>query len=295
MRIRATVAAVTGALALSAFAIPAVQADEKPTADLSVPSGAEVFGGAPAEAGAPAAPARAAHAAEVPVIKKVVVNGGKNIVVGTKSKQKFTVAITASSPSGIDDAFAYLWHGHIDEVDGLLAPTQEYANCKVSADPTTSTCTVSVTVDPRSDDLYTSSLAGTWNVAAGALAATGGKEDFIWNDFQAKTRVQRFSKLTVNASPEPVKKGKTITVTGKLTRANWDTGTYKGYSGQAVKLQFKKKGAKSYTTVKTVKTSSTGALKTTVKASADGYWRYSFAGTSTTPAVSAAGDYLDVK
>ncbi|MFD5646451.1 calcium-binding protein, partial [Streptomyces anulatus] len=220
---------------------------------------------------------------------------GTNIVVGTKSKQKFTIAITASSPSGIEDAFAYLWHGHVDEVDGFLGPTQKFGNCKVSADPTTSTCTVSVTVDPRSEDLYTSGLAGTWNVAAGALAATGGQEDFIWSDAHAKARVQRFSKLTVNASPEPVKKGKTLTVTGKLTRANWDTKTYKGYTNQPVKLQFKKKGAKSYTTVKTVKTSSTGTLKTTVKASADGYWRYSFAGTSTTPAVSAKGDFVDVK
>ncbi|MEU8668483.1 calcium-binding protein [Streptomyces anulatus] len=292
MRIRATVAAVSGALALSALAVPAVQADEKPEAGFSVPSGADVFAAEPA---APAADARAARAVETPVIKKVVVNGGKNVVVGTKSKQKFTIAITASSPSGIADAFAYLWHGHIDEVDGFLGPTQEFGNCKVSADPTTSTCTVSVTVDPRSEDLYTSGLAGTWNVAAGALADTGGKDDFIWSDAHAKTRVQRFSKLTVNASPEPVKKGKTLTVTGKLTRANWDTNTYKGYTNQPVKLQFKKKGAKSYTTVKTVKTSSTGTLKTTVKASADGYWRYSFAGTSTTPAVSAAGDFVDVK
>ncbi|MGX1955315.1 calcium-binding protein [Streptomyces anulatus] len=292
MRIRATVAAVSGALALSALAVPAVQADEKPEAGFSVPSGADVFA---AEPGAPAADARAARAVETPVIKKVVVNGGKNVVVGTKSKQKFTIAITASSPSGIADAFAYLWHGHIDEVDGFLGPTQEFGNCKVSADPTTSTCTVSVTVDPRSEDLYTSGLAGTWNVAAGALADTGGMDDFIWSDAHAKARVQRFSKLTVNASPEPVKKGKTLTVTGKLTRANWDTKTYKGYTNQPVKLQFKKKGAKSYTTVKTIKTSSTGTLKTTVKASADGYWRYSFAGTSTTPAVSAAGDFVDVK
>jgi len=291
MRIRATVAAVSGALALSALAVPAVQADEKPTAGLSLPSGVDVFG---AEAGT-SAKARAARAAEQPVIKKVVVNGGKDIVVGTTSKKKITVAITASSPSGIADAYAYLWHGNIDEVDGFLAPTQEYGNCKVSANPTTSTCTVSITIDPQSEWLYTSSLAGTWKVAAGALADTGSEDDFTWNDSAAKTRIQRFSKLTVNASPEPVKKGKTLTVTGKLTRANWDTGTYKGYATQPVKLQFKKKGAKSYTTVKTVKTSSTGTLKTTVKASVDGNWRYSFAGTSTTPAVSAAGDFVDVK
>ncbi|MBK0376271.1 calcium-binding protein [Streptomyces sp. RB110-1] len=291
MRIRATVAAVTGALALSAFAVPAVQADEKPDAGLSVPSGAEIFGDA---AGAPAAKARSARAPEVPVIKKVVVNGGKDIVVGTTAKKKFTVSITASSPSGIADGFAYLWHGHIDEVDGVLAPAQDRGNCKASS-RTTSTCTVSITVDPRSDDLYTSSLAGTWNVAAGALSARQGKEDFIWNDYQAKARVQRASQITVNAAPEPVKKGKTLTVTGKLSRANWDTHTYKGYTGQPVKLQFRKKGSSTYTTVKTVKTNSTGNLKTTVKASVDGYWRYSFAGTSTTPAATAAGDFVDVK
>ena len=80
-----------------------------------------------------------------------------------------------------------------------------------------------------------------------------------------------------------------------VTRANWETRTYAGYSTQPVKLQFRKKGSSTYTTVKTIKTTSTGTLKTTVKATVDGYFRYSFAGTSTTPAVNAAGDYVDVK
>jgi hypothetical protein len=62
-----------------------------------------------------------------------------------------------------------------------------------------------------------------------------------------------------------------------------------------VKLQFRKKGTSTYTTVKTIKTGSAGALKTTVKATVDGYFRYSFAGTTTTPAVNAAGDFIDVK
>ncbi|MFE4952783.1 calcium-binding protein, partial [Streptomyces sp. NPDC056653] len=47
--------------------------------------------------------------------------------------------------------------------------------------------------------------------------------------------------------------------------------------------------------VKTIKSSSTGALKTTVTASVDGYWRYSFAGTSPTPAVTTTSDYVDVQ
>jgi hypothetical protein len=44
-----------------------------------------------------------------------------------------------------------------------------------------------------------------------------------------------------------------------------------------------------------VYTSSTGTLTTTAPASEDGYWRWNFAGTSTTPAVSATGDFVDVQ
>ncbi|CAM5345870.1 Calcium-binding protein OS=Streptomyces gougerotii OX=53448 GN=GCM10010227_24280 PE=4 SV=1 [Streptomyces diastaticus subsp. diastaticus] len=62
-----------------------------------------------------------------------------------------------------------------------------------------------------------------------------------------------------------------------------------------MKLQFKKKGAASYSTVKTVKSGTKGALKTTVKAASDGYWRWSFAGTSTTPAINSKADFVDVK
>ncbi|WP_437098508.1 hypothetical protein [Streptomyces flavidovirens] len=94
-------------------------------------------------------------------------------------------------------------------------------------------------------------------------------EDDSWavRDAYTTTRVQRHSTLTVNAGPEPVASGKTLTVTGTST----------------------------YSTVKTVNTSSTGGLTTTVAASTDGYWRWSFAGTTTTPAVTAAGDYVDVQ
>ena len=145
--------------------------------------------------------------------------------------------------------------------------------------------------------------AGTLAVSTNPVALNGqdptgddwSKIGYAEQDNLATTRLQRLSKLTVNAAPEPVKKGKTVTVTGKLSRANWDDGKYHGYAGQSVKLQFRKKGSTTYTTLKTVKASSTGALKTTTTASVDGYYRYSFAGTSTTPAVSATGDFVDVK
>lgn len=42
-------------------------------------------------------------------------------------------------------------------------------------------------------------------------------------------------------------------------------------------------------------TDSKGNLRTTTKATADGYFRYSFAGTPTTPAVTSTADYVDVQ
>ncbi|MGW1316859.1 DUF5707 domain-containing protein [Streptomyces sp. NPDC002426] len=287
MRIRATVAAVSGALALSALAVPTAQAADKDLPSLDRPTAADVFG---TGARAPRAAARAA--VTTPVISKVVINGGKDIVVGTTAAKKFTVSVTASHPSGIVDGYIDLWHGtNVDSgLDGVLLPNEDAASCK-NVNATTATCTLTITAYPGYD-LYANALAGTWKVTAGALA---GDQSIAWNDYQSTARVQRLSKLTVNAAPEPVKKGKTITVTGKLSRANWETGTYKGYTVQPVKLQFRKKTSSTYTTVKTIKSNSTGALKTTVKASVDGYWRYSYAGTSTTPAVTTAGDFVDVK
>ncbi|MFE2586437.1 DUF5707 domain-containing protein [Streptomyces sp. NPDC059378] len=257
MRIPATVAAVSGALVLTALAVPAATAAD-----------------------------------ELPKVSKVSVNSGANIVVGPSASKKFTVSVTASHSSGIQDIDVDLWHGtNLDSgLDGLLLANEGRATC-TAAGATTSTCSLTVTAVPGSN-LTANLQAGTWHVALGVFARDGR---VYWNDYQTTHRVQRAATLTANATPEPVKKGRTITVTGKLARANWETLKYSGYSGQPVKLQFKKKGATAYTTVKTVRTSSTGALSTTVKAAADGYFRYSFAGTTTTPAVSAAGDFIDVR
>ncbi|MFF1694783.1 DUF5707 domain-containing protein [Streptomyces sp. NPDC058257] len=276
MRIRATVAALTGTLALSALVVPAAQAADGP----SVPKFAPFKANAPAD-----------EAVGDTKITKVTVNGGKNVVVGTTEKKKFTVAVTATDAEGIYDGDAYLWHGSdIDsDIDGLLFADEDSATCKV-VNATTSTCTVTVTVDPKVD-LYSNVMAGKWKVSAFAVGNDG---DYIIKDTAGYASMQRSARLTTNASPEPVKKGKTLTVTGALTRANWETSKYAGYTKQPVKLQYKKKGAASYSTLKTITSDSKGNLKTTVKASADGYFRYVFAGTSTTPAVTSTSDFVDV-
>ncbi|MFE9398447.1 calcium-binding protein [Streptomyces flavidovirens] len=247
MRIRATVAAVSGALALSALAVPAAQAD----------------GG---------------HGDTT--LTKVVVNGGKNVVVGTTEVRTFTVAVTAADDSGISGADLALNGPGF----GSLEPTD--------VDCLDNTCTGTFSVDPRVDLAYANEKAGTWYVDAWLDAEDG---DYVWKQKAASFKLQRQSTLSVNAGPEPVVKGKPVTVTGKLARANWETFTYAGYTGQPVNLQFRKAGTTTYTTLKTVTTNSTGALKTTATAASDGYWRYAFAGTTTTPAFTTAGDYVDVR
>lgn len=287
MRIRATVAAVTGALALSALVAPAAQAGTPGTASLTKPSAADVFG---AEASKSAFSAAAATADE-PVVDGVTLNSGKGFAVGTTYAKTFTVSITATHPSGVEDAYVDLWHGSdLDNIDGLLVQNEEVADCTPTT-ATTSTCKLTVTATPGTD-LYMNALAGTWKVTVGVLSTDGS---IYWNDYHTTHKVQRYSKQTVNASPEPVKKGRTITVTGKLSRANWEDFEYHGYTVQPVKLQYRKKGSSTYTTIKTVTTNSSGNLSTTVTATYDGYWRWSFAGTTTTPAVTSTSDFVDVQ
>ncbi|MFC4505854.1 MULTISPECIES: hypothetical protein [Streptomyces] len=308
MRIRATVVALSGALSLSALAVPVAQAGDTGSVG-------------PADAHAAVQKARQAvsgnsafsSAADTsdPLDVKfsgVKVNNGKPIVVGTTNHVSVPVTYKVTHAADIDFTADDVWkdvalyRGDYDDEDGFFLAGDEWPVCtKVSA--TVANCKGTIDIYPT-DELTNADATG-WK-AAGYVLDWNGQDpdpgDVDWSKVGyaeqyplATTKLQRFSKLTVNASPEPVKKGKTITVTGKLSRANWDDGKYHGYTGQAVKLQFRKKGSTTYTTVKTIKTNSTGNLKTTVKAAKDGYFRYSFAGTSTTPAVSAAGDFVDVK
>ncbi|WP_234379171.1 hypothetical protein A6P39_45440 [Streptomyces sp. FXJ1.172] len=96
-------------------------------------------------------------------------------------------------------------------------------------------------------------------------------------------------------SATSVHKGRTFTVSGKLTRADWEKHTYNTVGGQSVRLQFRKSGTSTYTTVKTVTSDTSGNVKATATASAAGYWRYSYAGISTTSGASATGVYVGVK
>ncbi|SNX62047.1 hypothetical protein SAMN06272735_3798 [Streptomyces sp. TLI_55] len=281
MRIRATVAAVsavTGALALTGLAVPAAQA-----ADSGTPYTLDV------------------SFSNFKIASSVKVGTG-----AVSTKVSYTLTHGSDVDPTASDFFtdAILYRGSLDGSDDTSDGfSGDFATCTVTS-ATTANCTGTIDIEPADNNLPNAD-AGTWKAAAEAIDFNGQDPNSNNLDFNkigykdqgdlGTTKLLRLAKLTANASPEPVKKGRTITVTGKLTRANWETLKYAGYSGQSVKLQFRKKGSSTYTTVKTIKSSSTGALSTTVTASADGYYRYSFAGTATTSSVNATGDYIDVQ
>ncbi|MFF0015770.1 hypothetical protein [Streptomyces sp. NPDC005374] len=266
MRIRALVLAASGAVALSALAVPSAQA---------------------------------ATAGPAVTFSQLKVNAGKNIVVGPTTTVTVSATYTVTKPASLNaNSFQtgpVLYRGatlglNSDDMLGGDGP----GTCTASSS-TVLKCSAKIQFRPKGSDEdgdLLSSEAGSWKLGALAVNEDNG---LTWQGNLGTTKLQRKATLTTDASPEPVTKGKTITVTGKLARANWDTNKNAGYSTQPVKLQFKKKGATTYTTLKTIKTSTTGALKTTVKATADGYFRYVFAGTTTTSPVNSTADFVDVK
>ncbi|MEU9913016.1 hypothetical protein [Streptomyces sp. NPDC051001] len=277
MRKLAIGAVVSGALALSALAVPAAQAA---TPDL--------------------------------VFADVVVNNGKAIVVGTTSEVTVPVTYTMTRPVGLtidyknNAAGVLLYRGSLASFENEIESDASPACTTTATTDTTVTesCSDTLTVDP-SFDLFEAADATTWKVGGFYGQVTSDEDDSddkvsfeygfaAWGN-KGTAKIQRAAKVTANASPEPVKKGKTITVTGKLTRANWETGTYSGYVSQQATLQFRAKGSETYSTVKTATSSTGGYLKSTVTASKDGYYRYVFAGTATTAAAKATGDYIDVQ
>ncbi|GAA3844656.1 hypothetical protein GCM10022403_090700 [Streptomyces coacervatus] len=295
MRIRATVAAVSGALAISAFAVPASQAADSATSYKA--EAAKIFA---AQSGKTAFSSTTAATDLGVTFSNLKI--AKAVKVGTTNHVSTTVTYTLTHGANYDinssdfDSGPVIYKGSsVAGAENLLGGELP-ATCTATSD-TTATCKGNIDIFPINEggtagDLLNSD-AGKWS--AGAIALQYSTGDYSLQGDLGTTLVQRNSKLTVNATPEPVKKGKTITVVGKLSRANWEDNKYHGYTNQPVKLQFRKKGSSTYTTLKTIKTNSTGDLKTTTTATVDGYYRYSFAGTTTTPAVSATGDFVDVQ
>ncbi|MER6678332.1 hypothetical protein [Streptomyces sp. NPDC000983] len=240
-------------------------------------------------------------------VSNIVVNGGEPIVVGTTKEVEPSFSFSYTLPSGYstDDPFRYdahpfLYRGDINDAadtgENFIDPGSYtcYEQSTKKAD-----CEGNLYIDPHpsQEHVDSNSDATTWKVGVSLILfkANGNLAAAEREKRSMTVQLRRASKLTVDATPEPVAKGKTITVTGKLTRANWSTKKYDGYGGRTVRLQFREKGSSTYRTVKTATSGSTGTVKSTVTASVDGYWRWLYNGNTTTGTTRTAGDYVDVR
>ncbi|WP_327365340.1 hypothetical protein [Streptomyces sp. NBC_01217] len=228
-------------------------------------------------------------------VTKTVVNGGGSVIVGVKNIKRFPITMTIKDNSGVQkvtDVSAY-------NASNGYGPVSYLGTTCRKVSKTTSVCTATMEFDPSWIDSYGSgnegwdanAVAGNWQVNATARA---NDRDYWISDRIALFKVKRAATLTTDATPEPVRKGGTLTVTGKLSRANWTDLKYHAFTKQVVKLQYKKPGG-SYSTVKTATTDGKGHLRATVKAAATGSWRWAFLGTTTTMKVVSTGDAVTVK
>lgn len=240
-------------------------------------------------------------------VSNLIINNGKPIVIGTSKVAEPTISWLVTLPAGYstDDPFRwdvspFLYRGDMKKA----ANTGENYLGRVSytcyeLDSQRARCEGALYIDPKPNpgEIDSNSDATNWKIALGLhlFKASGGLKTGEYETRPGTVAVKRAAKVTVNASPEPVTKGKKIAVTGKLTRANWSTHTFGPYSGRTVTLQFRAKGTDSFKAVKKVTTNSTGALKTTVTASTDGSFRWVYYGDTTTGTATSAADYIDVR
>jgi hypothetical protein len=235
-----------------------------------------------------------AHAADSDIaFSNVVINKGRSVALGTSGEVEVPQTYTLKTNTKLDSWWITVYRGPYGEYGHRNLPgiTTRWSCAESAAGGYTFyDCNESINIDA---DYLTNSDATVWKTAGTALKAVSGYDEDL---FSATVRLKRASVIaSADASPEPVTKGQPITVKGTLKRANWSTNRYDTYAGQSVTLQFKAAGSTTYTNVKSVTTSSTGAFKTTVTAAKDGAWRWYYAGNSITGAKVSAGDYVDVR
>ncbi|WP_415958457.1 HtaA domain-containing protein [Streptomyces sp. 021-4] len=139
---------------------------------------------------------------------------------------------------------------------------------------------IATSVTAKTDGTWRARYAGTADRAAAVSGA-----DFV--DVKLRTAISGF-----NASPEPVRKGRTITAKGTLRSLD---GTWKNTSGQSVNILFQAKGSKKWTKLATVRTNGKGVFTKGFTAKKDGTWKAEFKATAARLGTTGPGDYVDVR
>ena len=219
------------------------------------------------------------------------VNHNLDYTVGVEAAKKrvFSVSATVSDPSGVKSVSFELWHGEERaKADGVIVGS---AQCH-KINELTSYCEALVTADPNVN-LRSNALAGLWYMTPVAVDGAGNVTHGEGVYF-ARIKRQTYLSQTV-VTPDPVKKGANITVKARATVASWELKKNAPLIGHQVLLQYRKGTTGPFVTLKKLKTDRNGWATSTVKATADGAYRYDFAGTSLTPPTTASADYIDVR
>jgi hypothetical protein len=176
--------------------------------------------------------------------------------------------------------------------DGSLLVGRGAPMLEFSADGKTWTKVYGVDPDGAGDFTITTTAVrdGYWRVDTSEMPGDGelpatSSSDYV--DVRYRTAISAF-----NAAPEPIKKGRKLTVSGTL---KGDTTAWKALPGQSVKIYFFADGAATWTYEGTAKTTSTGHFSHTFTAAKDGTWRATYAGSTTYLAVTGSGDHVDVR
>jgi hypothetical protein len=182
-----------------------------------------------------------------------------------------------------------------------LAGNYSYEDVDTDGNPVTITLHPTITLSPR---ILSNYWAG--KSEQGVLAAAWGEEDPPSTVDTPVQPAQAALPLTLlrrasfgssfDAAPGSVAKGKKISLTGKLTRINWNGAKklkYVGWAGKA-QVQFKADGESKFVTVKTVTATSKGKISTKVTPTATGSWRLFFPGLKTTAPATSGSDVVKV-
>lgn len=243
------------------------------------------------------------------VLSDLVINNGRPVVVGTSRVVEPPISFTIALPPGYStehpfryDAHPFLYRGSLTEAadtgDSYIGPGG-YTCYDVSSKRARCEGTLYIDPHPSREQVDSNSDATKWKIAVSLRLFKADEVTLVAQEFEIRpggVSLRRAAHLTVaDATPEPVAKGKKVTIAGKLTRANWTTHKNGPYAGSTVSLQFRAKGETAFKPVKKVTTNSAGALRTTVTASTDGFFRWVYYGNTVTGTATSGQDYIDVR
>ncbi|MFF7265929.1 hypothetical protein ACFZCL_37420 [Streptomyces sp. NPDC008159] len=134
---------------------------------------------------------------------------------------------------------------------------------------------------------------GYWRLKYAGSTTTDvkGTTSSVLRKNRALTRIKN-----ADATPEPVRKGRTLTVKGVLQERKAGTSTWKAYGSKKVQILFRPKGKKTWYLMTTVTSKSNGSFSKGFRAQQDGTWVPVFLEPDSKHFVgSGKEDYVDVR